>query len=228
MHTQSITLRDGSLSGELRYNRPTEQLIIVCHGYKSSRHHRALTAITQGLVERGYAAFNFNFSDTTGFDVPAQVADIALIVSHFKHEYSGITLLAGSFGALSAAIAAKSPDISGLITINGFFGSPSLGPKFKPSYTAFRLFAFVSKRHRTIWKYFRRELAPGQLTVPVLMVHSESDEMVFIQQSEDFFDRVTSSKRFLRLKSADHNLSSPADTVIIVSEIDSWMQGVTL
>jgi hypothetical protein len=91
--------------------------------------------MTSGLNKNGYNTFTFNFSENTGgIDIEHQVKDVAQIVEHFK-EYKEIILLAGSFAALTAAIATiQIPRVKGLITLNGFFGESRLGREHRRNY----------------------------------------------------------------------------------------------
>ena len=172
MHSEIVELQGGKLTGKLRYIQRVERLIIVCHGYQSSSDHPATTAITEGLNEKGYATFVFNFSDESGFNLEQQVADIDHVIDHFS-DYPEIVLMASSFGALSTAIATvKSPRATGLVTINGFFGSGKLGRKIRSTYLVFRLLAIVSPGNKRIWSFFKREFQPSQISVPVLVIHA--------------------------------------------------------
>ncbi len=223
MHSETIKLARGTLTGQLCYKQPTERLIIVCHGYQSSSEHPSIVTITQALNNKGYSTFNFNFSDQGGLNVEQQVSDIILIAKHFN-AYREIILMAGSFGALSASIAAKSPRIKGLITINGFFGSGKLGRKHYPTFIIFKTLSLINPRHKKTWNFFKQEFQPTQITAPALIVHSKVDKIVPIIQSTDFFKKLTGSKQFVQLETADHHLTSDADISNIVTAVDEWLQ----
>jgi alpha-beta hydrolase superfamily lysophospholipase len=211
------------LSGTLQYGKTSKQLLIICHGYQSSSEHPALVAIADGMVAAGKAVFTFNFSGSDSLDVAKQVLDIEAIISHFANDYAEIILIGGSFGALSSAIAAHSSKVAGLVTLNGFFGTGQLGKEFRSSFRLFKILALVSPRHRKIWHYLKRLLQPETITVPVLVIHSPSDEMVSIRQSRDFYNKLRSSKKFVELDDPDHNLSSPSAIDTIVRSVVSWL-----
>jgi len=224
MITRQVTIRD-SLAVELVVPaRPTKQLLIICHGYKSSSAHPALVAITGGLQKKGCATVTFNFSGPNPLDVPAQVADIHDIIMHFASQYTDIVLIAGSFGALSAAIAARSPYCGGIVTVNGFFGSGQVGRRHKPTFWTFRVLALASSKHQRVWRFYRRELQPHHINVPALVIHSKVDNMVSIRQSRWFFEKLQSPKQFIELEDADHDLSSVAVTTKIVEDIADWLK----
>lgn len=223
MHTETRTIHDG-LSGELRYKRAASQLLVICHGYQSSSAHPALVAMAEGLQAEGYATFMFNFSGKSPLDLKQQTTDIGDITEHFANDYPDITLLAGSFSALSAAIAARREGLTRLITVNGFFGSAQLGLRFKPTFLAFKALSLASPQRRGIWDFYEREYQPEQITIPTLVMHSTADTVVHAAQSLDFFEQLNCPKRFIDLKPADHHLSSGAYTARTVSEIDHWLQ----
>jgi alpha-beta hydrolase superfamily lysophospholipase len=223
MHSEIVKLAGGKLTGQLRYKKPVGRLIIVCHGYKSSSGHPAIMAITEGLNKKGYATFAFNFSDESGLNLEQQVNDIVHIVNHFKG-YSEIILMAGSFGALSTAtVAAKLPKVKGLVTINGFFGSGKLGRKHLGTFMIFKFLTVVSPRHKKTWSYFKREFQPARITAPVLVMHAESDKLVPIVQSRNFFEKLTCVKQFTPLEKADHHLTSAKDIDSILDAVNTWL-----
>jgi alpha-beta hydrolase superfamily lysophospholipase len=225
MYTHTVTLRHNELTGKLYQENPAHTtLVVVCHGYKSSSAHPALSTITKGLSDEGYATFTFNFSGRKPLDIASQIADIDSIVAHFSGEYPNIVLLAGSFGALSASIAAQSLHVKGLVTLNGFFGSARLGYRYLPTFLAFRLLAILSPWHKKIWNVFKHEFKPNRIIAPVLVIHSKVDEMVSVTQSKVFFQKVTSHKQFIELDDADHNLSSIEATKRIIAETDTWLK----
>lgn len=224
MVTQTIELRNGTLKGTLYSPLPSDQLIVICHGYRGSSTHPALARAAKGLNKKGHTTFTFDFSDPRGMDVPRQAGDLASIVKHFKKEYSSIILLGGSFGALSASIAARQLDIAGLVTVNGFFGQAKLGRVFMPTFLLFRLLALASPLHKNIWEFYKREFHPQEITVPTLVIHAKKDEMVSFAQSQDFFARLHCPKQFVGLANADHNLTSDASTAAVVGAVNEWLK----
>jgi pimeloyl-ACP methyl ester carboxylesterase len=217
------TSANKTLSGELR-KAPSDQLVVLCHGYKSSSRSPAVSAITSGLHEKGYATFAFDFPEGSDVDVRRQVSDIADVLQHLDH-YKRFILVATSYGALSASIAAINiARVSGLVTVNGFFGLGKLGKERRRTFRLFRLGSLVLPRYRKIWKYFKAELRPEALAVPVLVIHSQVDQQVFIEQSRYFFKNIASPKQFITLEHATHGLSGPGDVAVVVAAIDGWLK----
>lgn len=224
MRSEIVNLANNNLSGDWHHADSHKHLIIICHGYQGSSEDPTIVAIAKGLNEKGHDTFTFNFSENTGgFDIEHQVDDITHIVNRFS-DYDELILLAGSLAALTGVIATlKLPNIKALITLNGFFGKGDVGQKHRRIYLLFRFAALVVPKYRKILKYFRRELQPDSIKVPVLVVHSKADRYVFIKQSQDFYKELRGPKRFVTLGTANHGITSPADRRKIVREIDEWL-----
>lgn len=224
MKFQKVSLPNSKLVGGWCHGSSRKRLIIICHGYQGSDEDPTIVAITSGLNKRGYDTFTFNFTENTGgFDIEHQVGDIKQIVDYFK-EYDEIVLLAGSFAALTTAIATiQLSGIRRLITLNGFFGQSALGQEHRKTYRKFRIAAHIIPKYRKIRGYFKRELQPELIEVPVLVIHSKADKYVFIKQSRVFYQRLVCPKHFVELKNANHGLTAPADRQKVIREIDAWL-----
>lgn len=222
MQKEIVTLKNG-LTGELCYREPAKKhLLVICHGYKSSPTHPGIVATTRGLNKKGHATFTFHFSGTNPLDLERQVRDIHVIAKHFA-AYESITLIGASFGALSSAVASTSSQVKGLVTVNGFFGSNKLGRRFYPTFTTFQLLRRVHPKYRDVWHFFQHSFRPSQIQVPTLVIHSIVDNTVLINQSREFYRRLTGPKQFAELESADHELTLPGNTDEVVTIIDRWL-----
>lgn len=216
-----VTL-DNRVTGSLFVPTKANTLLVICHGYKSSSDHPTIRVITDVLGKKGNATYSFNFSGEQPLDVESQVEDIRHIIKHFK-KYKNIVLIAGSFGALSSAIAAKDLPVQGLVTINGFFGSMPAG-KMRKSFIGFRLLATVNPRLKRIVQYIKRELQPQQITAPALVIHTKVDEVVPISQSRNFYKQLSGPKQFLELQKANHDLIRSEELPTVISEIAAWLK----
>ncbi|MDB5176201.1 MAG: OsmC family protein [Candidatus Saccharibacteria bacterium] len=225
MQFETVNLANNNLTGKWSHASSRKQLIIVCHGYQGSSKDPTIIAITHGLNKKGHDTFTFNFSENTGgFDIKHQVGDVAQIVNHFK-DYNELILLAGSFAALTVAIATiQLSRINRLITLNGFFGQGDVGQEHRKTYIKFRVAALIIPKYRKILLYYKSRLQPERIAVPVLVIHSKVDKYVFIKQSQDFYRQVTSPKHFVELDNANHGLTSQKDRKMVVSEIDKWLK----
>jgi alpha-beta hydrolase superfamily lysophospholipase len=225
MQFETVNLANNKLTGEWHHANSRKQLIVICHGFQSSSNNPALVGITNGLNKLGYDTLTFDFTENmAGFDIEHQVNDIVQIAKYFGN-YDALILVAHSFAALTAAIATPQvPKIKGLITLNGFFGQSALGQEHRKNYLKFRVAALVIPKYRKILKYFKQELQPKYIKVPVLIIHSVVDKYVFIKQSQDFYKQLTVPKHFVELEYAKHGLTESLDRKKVVTEIHKWLK----
>jgi hypothetical protein len=223
MRIEAMQISD-TLAGDWHHAKRKERLIIVCHGYKSTRNNATLIAITNGLNNLGHDTFTFNFSENIGgLDIEHQVRDI-IIICHYFQKYKVIILLAASFSALPGAIACvKYKHIAGLVTINGYFGRGNLGKKHHKDYVKFRIGALLLPRYRKILKYYQREFRPELIESPVLVIYSKIDTVVYPIQSIRFYMCLQGLKKNTELKTANHGVTSVTDRRIIVKSIHKWI-----
>jgi pimeloyl-ACP methyl ester carboxylesterase len=214
----------GEIRGTLKRGGTGDYLVVVCHGYKSSGRHPAIQSITDGLYKRGHTLFVFDFSpNSEPSDIEQQVADTKRVAAHFSC-YKGIVLLAGSFGALSAAIATSQlPQVHGLITVNGFFGSARLGRQLWPQFVGLRLLSLVRDPYRRIWRYYRQNFRAERIAAPVLVVHSRADRDVHMSQSRRFAASLTGPKELRILEEADHHLTTESSVAAVIELVDAWL-----
>jgi alpha-beta hydrolase superfamily lysophospholipase len=218
------TQHETPIHGELHTVTGAKQLLVFCHGFRTSQEHPALQAIAQGLHKKGYDVFTFNFSDETGFNLPHQVADITLIAQHFA-AYKKIIVLAGSLGALGAAIATQNePHITSLVSINGFFGKGQLSGQMRTVYWMFRLLTPIKSQYRNFWRFYKTNFQPERINVPVLVMHSNLDEVVRPSQSQFFFHALAGPKKFIELERSNHELTEGGEITKIIKTIDDWIR----
>lgn len=224
---QTRAVRVGDIAGELHQPKATKQLIIICHGYKDSQTNPTIVAVTNLLNKKGHATFTFNFSPgSSEIDIQSQVNDILSLTDYFT-QFDEFIMLAGSFAAVDAAIAAMYSDrITGVITINGFFGTSALCPELRSVFRKARYASFVHPTYRRIFRYLKRELKPERMTQPVLLIHSKVDEQVFIGQSEWFFARLKTAKQFITFETSDHNVTSPKDREAAAEAVHEWLKTI--
>ena len=223
MQSTDVTISE-QLKGEWRHNAGRERLIILCHGFQSSSENTTIVYMAAALNELGYDTFTFNLSPNTGgFDIEQQVHDIEQITDHFS-EYKQLILLGCSFAALTTAIATvRLASVSKLITVNGFFGRGALGGEYRRAYLKFRIAAVALPTYRRIYRYYKRQLQPEKITVPVLTLHTRLDQQVFISQSMWFYGKLGDPKKFVEIAATNHGITDDTDRDEVVTLIDTWL-----
>lgn len=225
MKHEKIIIADNTIHGDWHHSTQLKNLLVICHGLNDSKKNPTIMAIAKGLNDKGHDTFTFNFSENTGgFDIEHQVNDIDKITQHFK-AYSSVTLVAASFAALPAAIAAtKIPYIKKLITVNGFFGQSELGRDHLKAYRKFKIASKIIPKYWRIHRYYKTNLKPETIKIPVLVIHTKHDQYVYFKQSQDFFSKLICAKEFVELQHAVHGITSPKDRQLVVSKIDKWLK----
>ncbi|HSA84203.1 MAG TPA: alpha/beta hydrolase [Patescibacteria group bacterium] len=213
------------IKGLLKQTKPSRVLLLIGHGFKSSKEHPATVGVTDRLYTMGHSSFSFDFSKSAqNFNLKEQVEDIIDIIRYFSI-YKEFVLLAPSLGALSMVIAARqSAKVKGLIPINGFFGTAQLGGSIIKEYLLFRLLVIFNKQYKKSWNYFKQNYQPEKINCKVLVIHAQHDDVVFIAQSKTFFNKLAGKKEMYISESADHHLSSAADKQEIAEVIDRWLK----
>tara|TARA_Y100000310_G_scaffold339022_1_gene430380 strand:- start:10772 stop:11443 length:672 start_codon:yes stop_codon:yes gene_type:complete len=195
--------KNQKLAGVLHKNK-SKELIILCHGYKSSKDFPAIKNIASRLFEKGYTVYRFDFTghgESEGFahiDLIQQVQDIGEVIKYFQDEYNKIILIGGSFAGFVTAIAAiKYPKIQRLVTINGVFDLSKFGIK------SFLLKIFQRKE----LIFFRKNFVPEDIRIPTLVIYARHDLIVNPSQSKEFYEKLKTKKKFEVLEESDHGLS---------------------
>ncbi len=215
-------------TGNLSHPSGAHRLVILCHGYKSSHRQKALAVIADDLFQKDYAVYTFDFSVSNPADIEAQVNIVKQIYMHFLPQYDHISLVAASFGALVASIAAAElSDLSGLITINGFFGLPHIGRKYMATYWLFILLTALQPRSRTIFRYYKTHFQPQHIMAATLVIHSRVDSVVNIRQSRLFYSHLHARKQFKTLDRGNHALSNSQDAKRVARALHIWLQTIS-
>lgn len=219
-----IKTQNRTISGHLA-NPDAKNLLIICHGYKNIDEKLEPAGITALLAKLGYGIYNFNPNPSLGgMDLELQTQEISAAVDHFAKKDKNIYLVGGSLGALIASIVAvNNSNVTGIVTLNGFFGKRHVYGTLLGAYTTFRSFVATRPKYNRIWRFYKTAYKPERISQPVLAIHSAVDTSVSIIQSIDFFKHVTSQKDFVMLKYSDHGLSVTEEHETIARAIDTWV-----
>lgn len=204
-------------------------LVMLLHGFGADHSHSTISGIASYLSSRNISVLTFDLvghGERRGgnpFDILSHVRDIGIIVRHFT-AYKNIILVGGSFGALTAAIAAAAVSgIHALVTINGFFtyGLP-LG-KYRKIYLKFRVSALFPTVYRKIWSFVKRGIRVSQIQIPTLVLYADSDTDVSSSESIRFHESLRCRKKILCIPKANHDLTRTGNTEYAGKAIADWM-----
>jgi len=216
--------KNEKIKGVLKEKNTSGPLLIVGHGFNSSKEHPATDEITDKLYKMGHSTFSFDFSKSAqAFSLREQVSDILDIINYFSN-YKETILLAPSIGALSMVIATtQSERVKGIVTVNGFFGTAQLGKEILKTYLLFRLLVLFKREYKDTWNYFNKNYKPEKIRCNTLIIHAKHDEVVFISQSQGFYKKVKGKKELYILENADHHLTREEYKQETAEEIDKWL-----
>ena len=206
-----------------------KNLIIICNGYDSTKDFLSIRLLAEGLNKKGFNVFRFDFTGTGESEGPKnvflkqQVDDLDSVINYFKTSKK-IILLGGSLGALSASIVSiMNSNISGLVTVNGFFGTSKLGKQVRKTYFLYRFFTFIKRDHRLDYRFFKNNFLPEKIKIPVLVIYTKNDNIVAPEQSIEFFSKLkTQNKKLHDLFLIKHDLIGKGDVNKVVESVFNW------
>jgi pimeloyl-ACP methyl ester carboxylesterase len=208
--------------------RKSKELLILCHGFQSSKEHQAIVRIARQLGAKGWSTLRFDFSGHGESEGAAelsfvkQVSEVGSAIRHIGKGYPNVILVGLSMGAMMAALAAlKYKAVCRLITINGFFYMRGLGRQ----YLGFLLGALFNRNLRESLCYYYKGFRPCRISVPTLVIHSRQDDRVQSRQSERFYRRLNAEKRLELLPAGDHDLSRQRYVSKVLDKVLAWLAG---
>lgn len=207
------------------------EIIICVPGFQATGNHPTITAVAAYFRKQGFGVITFSFPEGTTANIRKQVACIVDIVSYCRKTYpqAAISILGGSLGALSSAIAVtQSNAIDRLITLNGYFGSYFLRGESIRVYVLLKIQALWNSELRDdLWGYIRNNFRPEKISVPTLVIHASCDRVARPIQSRLFYQKIAGKKQLFLYPSvtADHELHNTQDINNVSSEVVRFIRG---
>lgn len=241
----AFTGSDGHrLDGRLewpRYATP-RAVAIFAHCFTCGKDSRGATLITRALAAEGIAVLRFDFAglggsegDFAGFGT--QVADLEAAAQALRDAGHPPSLLIGhSLGG--AAVVAAAGRIDGIAAI-ATIGAPSdtdhvlhhLSDHLEEIEVHGEAMVKIGGRDFCVKKQFIEETRGAlqadrlsDLAVPLLVMHSPTDELVGIEHARKLFEAARHPKSFVSLDDADHLLTRDADARYAAGIIAAWAQ----
>ena len=189
-----------TLAALLEGERKDAPLVVMCHGYSSSKNGTSTEGLTAELIKRGLTTFRFDFTGNGESEgkleqlTPLQgLDDLESAVSHLGIKNFG--LYGGSFGGHVALMYASKNAVVAL-ALRAAVSDYSWVIKGKPS------------ERREGWV---RELEgldlyekASNISAPVLIVHGGKDEIVPVEQSKKLFESLKGEKHLEIIKETSH------------------------
>jgi hypothetical protein len=220
-------------------NVGSTQLVVLCHGFRSSKDDGTLVNLASSLSSEGISAFRFDFSGNGESEGQfsygnywKDAEDLRVVVLYFRgkgHKVS--TFIGHSNGGISALLyASKYQDISTVINISGRFAldrgiEGRLGKDFKRRINQYGFIDVKDKSGNVLYRVTKESLMDRLLTdtksavlsIPkscrVLTIHGSKDEIVPVTNAFEF-DKFIANHSLHVIDEADHNYTLYQNEVV--------------
>lgn len=227
-------------------DRPTDRLVVLCHGFLSNKNSTTNKTLTRLLLEHGIATFRFDFFGQGESEGPFEQITLTTAIDQAHSAlnligtkgYQRLGLTGSSFGGLvSILVAAQRRDLSALAlkcpvadfpeTLRLEFGDERMAhwKRFNEIPNVVGGLHPVSLHHHlyedclTYDAYKEAE----SIRAPTLIVQGDCDELVPLHQSRRLIDAIRGNKRLEVLSGADHGFTKGDDFRRMTTLIADWM-----
>lgn len=215
-------------------NDITRPIMILCHGFTTSKNNHSNTGLAEVLNKDNIATFRFDFfghgesgGDFAEITVSKAADSILRAIEYLKSlGYKKIGLFGSSFGGIASIVAtAKTSDLSLLVLKSPVsdYLEVETRRKSKADIKNWRDKGFIihvndrGEKRKLNYSFFEDikkfdgyEYAKN-IHIPTLIVHKEGDDSVPIEQSRKTAGLIKNCKLEV-IKGAGHNYSNPGDT----------------
>jgi len=225
---------------------PTSTVVVLCHGFLSSKNSTTNKTLTRMLNDRGLATLRFDFFGQGESEGLLEDITISLAVGQAKaavalvrsRGFKKIGLVGSSFGGLvSILTAAQQPAIDCLALkcpVVDFaeefcleFGPDEMA-RWQATDTIPNLTGGAGRirlKYR-MYEDCRQHIGYGpaaHITTPTLIVQGECDELVPLHQSRRLLEVLRGPKRLDLLPGADHQFTRGEDFRTMTMAITEWL-----
>ncbi len=203
MFQQKLSFKNSlgfSLSAIFEGETEKAPLVILCHGYESSKDRMSTASLAKELVERGLAVFRFDFTGCGESEgkiedlTPLQgLDDLKSAVAHSGRKDLG--LYGASFGGHVSLMYAIEIPVA-VMALRAPVSDYAWVVEKEPS--GRRKSWVKSLAGLDLYKEVKK------ISAPVLIVHGDADETVPVAQSKKLFDSLQSEKRLEIIKGQGH------------------------
>lgn len=224
----------------------TEKIVVLCHGFLSSKTSSTNNTLTRSLIEHGIGTFRFDFFGQGESEGPFEQITTTLGVqqAHAAIElmkqkgYRRVGLMGSSFGGLVSILTAsqrtdltclalKCPVVDFAEELRLGFGHAEMA-QWKATDTIPNIMG-GSDRIRLRYAFYEDALhqiayAPAQsITAPTIIVQGDQDEHVPLHQSRQLYDMLQVKKHLEMLPGADHQFTKGEDFKRMTNVIADWL-----
>jgi uncharacterized protein len=217
---------------------------LASHCFTCNKNYKVLNALARVLNARGYGVLRYDcaglgesegaFEDT---NFTTNLDDMQGAVAYLRERFGGPDFLLGHSLGGSAALgtARHIPSLKGVVTIGTSFEPARLKRLFHKHQEALAagpeqtVSVRVAGRDMPFKKQFVDDLERhnleneiAKLRVPLLIIHSRSDEITPFENAERIFAAAPGPKRLVTLEDVDHLVSDRAEAESVGGLIADW------
>lgn len=246
---QSLTFHDSAdhrTEGILAEpDRPTDRLVVLCHGFLSNKNSTTNKTLTRLLLEEGIAVFRFDFFGQGDSEGPFEQITLTTAIDQAhsaielvaKRGYRYLGLMGSSFGGLVAVlVAARQPNLKALAlkcpvadfpeTLQLEFGNERMAhwKQFNeiPNVTGGPGPVPLQYRlYEDCLKYDAYKAAES-IQAPTLIIQGSCDELVPLHQSRQLIEAIQGDRLLEVITGADHGFTKGDDFRRMTTMIAAW------
>lgn len=229
-------------------SQPAQGVVVLCHGFLSSKNSTTNKALTRMLNEAGIATFRFDFFGQGESEGPFEDITVSLAVEQAdaavalvrSRGYDRIGLAGSSFGGLVAilttaqrqdiaCLALKCPVVDFAEELRLEFGPDELA-RWQSTNTIPNLIGGPGRVRLNYRMYddCLRHVAyepASRIVAPTLIVQGARDELVPLHQSQRLLSALQGPKRLDLLPEADHQFTRGEDFRTMTAAMTEWLVG---
>jgi dipeptidyl aminopeptidase/acylaminoacyl peptidase len=253
MKTEKIEFKNSKgmrIVGELQI--PEEKgpfpAVIVCHGFKGSKHQEHMVRIANDLTNEGFVTLRFDFTNNPGesdgslFDITVtqELDDLNKAIDFVKNlEYvnENIGITGHSLGGMVCLLAASERedvkcyvDLSGVTEFDKTLKFKERDRELKEK-GYFEAKSNVWKSDLKVGKQFHEDAmkydtisAAKKIKIPTLIIHGDKDESVPLEQSKLLFKILNCEKDLKIIKNAPHTYRKDPYLAEVSKETVNWFK----
>ncbi|XP_042516521.1 uncharacterized protein LOC122090847 isoform X2 [Macadamia integrifolia] len=230
----------------------SKELVILCHGFRSSKEYDTLMNLAAALEKEGISAFRFDFAGNGESEGSFQYGhyrreaeDLRAVVVHFSGVKHRISAIVGHSKGGNAVLlyASRYPDVHTVVNVSGRFNlergiAGRLGKKFMER---IKKDGFIDVKDNTGKVEYRvteeslmdrltTDMRAACLSIPrdcrVLTIHGSKDEIVPAEEEAMEFAKVIPNHKLHIIEGADHGYAAHQAelTSIVLEFIRAGMQ----
>lgn len=226
-------------------DRPTDRLVLLCHGFLSNKNSTTNKTLTRLLLDRGIATCRFDFFGQGESEGPFEHITLTTALeqarsalAHVRDQgFRRLGLMGSSFGGLVAVLlAAQQSDLCALALKCPVMDFPEtlrleFGDERMAHWKQHNEIPNVLGGPRSVALQYRlyedclafdAYKAAASIQAPTLIVQGSCDELVPSHQSQTLYDLLTGEKRLDILEGADHGFTKGDDFRTMTHSIAEW------